>query len=246
MSSQGMMLCTSGPWWVGSYERLLDLELPVDGVERPQEPGRVARDDTGQLGAPGLGVVGGGVERDTREAVVLPALEYRLDASGLVLVPVVLPDVAGRAVDHDVDLSVHVLQGSGYGDSGGVERLDALVGHIDVVSLGQSGLGLEVRSCLCDPDELHVILLCDRGCHSLSDGPVSVDCNPDFCHVVYLWNGLPAFLKTLRAEPDSSERVGCYNAHISSSTTAIYLESTIFSRFKCQLIVPTESVRKHD
>ena len=43
-------------------EGLLDLELLVDGVQGPQESGGVTRDHTGELGSPGLGVIGSGVE----------------------------------------------------------------------------------------------------------------------------------------------------------------------------------------
>ena len=167
-----------------------------------------AGDDTGQLGAPGLGVVGGGVERDAGEAVVLPALEYCLDAGSLVLVPVHLADVAGGTVDDDVDLPVHVLQGSGDRDAGGVERLDALVGDVYVVSLGQRGLGLEVRPGLGDSDQLHVVLFGDCGRHSLSDGPVSVDCNPDFSHVVYLVERIACASLKVTGGTQPHERIG--------------------------------------
>ena len=150
--------------------------------------------------------------------MVLTALEYGLDAGGLVLVPVHLADVTGSAVDDDVDLPVHVLQGSGDGDSCGVERLDALVGDVDVVSLGQCGLGLEVRSRLGDPDELHVVLFGDRGRHPLSDSPVSVDCNPDFCHVVYLVERIAcASLNFIDARKRSKD-FGCRKVRFDSIT----------------------------
>ncbi len=161
---------------------VLDLEFLVNGVQGPQEPGGVAGHHAGKLGAPGFGVVGGGVERDPGEAVVLPSLEYRLDAGGLVLVPVHLPHVAGGAVHHDVHLGVHVLEGPGDLDAGVGEGLHALVRDVYVVAFPNGGERFEVRPGLGDSDELHVVLRGHRGRDPFADGSVSVDSNPDFRH----------------------------------------------------------------
>ena len=115
--------------------------------------------------------------------MVLSSLEDGLDSCGLVHVPVELADGAGGAVDHDVDLAEHVRDGARYGDAGLGESLDALLGDVQAVSLGQRILGFVVGPRLRDTDELHVVLLGDGGRHPLTDRAVSVDSNPDLRHL---------------------------------------------------------------
>ncbi len=118
--------------------------------------------------------------------MVLPALEYGLDPGGLVHVPVVLADGAGSAVDDDVNLPEHVADGAVNRNAGLGERLDALLGDIEPVSLGNGVPGLVVGPGLGDPNELHVRLLGDGRGDPLPYRAVTVDTDPDLRHLIYL------------------------------------------------------------
>ena len=133
--------------------------------------------------------------------MVLPALEYGLDAGGPVHVPVVLPDGSGSAVDHDVDLAEHVPDGPVDVDPGLGERLDALVGDVEAVSFGEGLLGLEVGTGLRHSDELHIVLLADRRCDPLSYRAVPVYRDPDLRHGMYLAVAIADALISVAARP---------------------------------------------
>ena len=120
--------------------------------------------------------------------MLLPALEDGLDAGGLVHVPVVLPDVAGGAVDDDVDLAEHVLDGAGIFHAGLLEGLDALLGDVEAVSFRERVQSLVVGPGLGDAHELHVVLLGDGRGHPLAYSAVTVDSNPDLSHGI-TWLG---------------------------------------------------------
>ena len=114
--------------------------------------------------------------------MLLSSLEDSLDSGGLVFGLVLLSEVSGGGVDHDVDLADEVVDGSGDLDSCLIELLHVLCGYVEGDTCGDGGLGLEGGPGLGHSDELHVVLHADCGCHPLSDGTVSVYSDLDFSH----------------------------------------------------------------
>ena len=166
---------------------VLDLVLLVEQAQGPQQTGGVAGDDPGELYSPGFLVVGGGVEGYSGETVLLSSLEDSLDSRGLVFGLVFLSEVSGGGVNHDVDLSDEIVDGSCDLDSRLVELLDVLCGNVQGDACCDCGLCLEGGPGLGHSDEFHVVLHADCGCHPFTDGTVSVYSDLDFSHGDFTW-----------------------------------------------------------
>ena len=110
----------------------------------------------------------------------LAPLEDGLHPGLLVQGPVLRPHPGRGGVNHHVGLREHLFDAAGDGQVGLLEaRPCGHVGEVErIPALGRyEGLGAGVH--LGDPDHLHVVLggHCVRD--PLSDGTVSVDCDPD-------------------------------------------------------------------
>ena len=120
----------------------VDAEGLVQGVDEPDKPGGVARDDPGELLSCSLFVVRVGVEGEPGDLVFLAALKDCLLPEALIDRPVLLPDAAGSGVHDDIGGFQHRFDVAGDIKAGLLERrLLSEIGDVE----GEPALFCDVR-----------------------------------------------------------------------------------------------------